>query len=55
MNPAWWPIAARLWVGFTDDHHTEILEGLTDGDAVVTRGQRSLKDGAAVKILDTPS
>jgi membrane fusion protein (multidrug efflux system) len=42
-------------VGFTDDRHTEILEGLTDGDAVVTRGQRSLKDGAAVKILDTPS
>ena len=41
--------------GFTDDGNTEILEGLADGEQVVVRGQRSLKNGAPVKILDLVS
>ena len=51
------PTAERRIVktGFTDDLNTEILEGLTAGEKVVVRGQRSLKNGAAVKILDQTS
>ncbi len=40
-------------VGFMDDTHTEILQGLDAGERVVVKGQRSLKDGAKIKILDT--
>jgi membrane fusion protein (multidrug efflux system) len=39
-------------VGFTDDDHAEILAGLSRGDRIVTRGQRSLKKGSLLKILD---
>jgi len=39
-------------VGFDDDTNIEILAGLNEGDRVVVQGQRSLKDGAAIKILD---
>lgn len=44
-----------LVTGFTDDTHTEILEGLQEGESVVVRGQRSLKNGSMVKILDATS
>ncbi len=39
-------------VGFTDDLHVQILSGLKPGDTVVIKGQRSLKHGAVVKILE---
>ncbi len=39
-------------VGFTDDDHAEILAGLQPGENVVVRGQRSLKHGSPVKVLD---
>ena len=38
-------------VGFTDDNHAQILSGVTAGEPVVVRGQRSLKQGAPVKVL----
>lgn len=38
-------------VGFQDDQFTEILGGLVEGEAVVVKGQRSLKEGVALKIL----
>ncbi|MBU0741066.1 efflux RND transporter periplasmic adaptor subunit, partial [bacterium] len=38
--------------GFTDDLHTEILSGLALGERVVVKGQRSLKHGTPLKILD---
>jgi membrane fusion protein (multidrug efflux system) len=38
--------------GFQDDVHTEILSGVADGEDVVIKGQRSLKHGAAIKVLD---
>ncbi len=38
-------------VGFTDDNNAQIIEGLTAGEPVVTKGQRSLKHGTALKIL----
>jgi len=39
-------------VGFQDDQNAEILNGVTIGDRVVVKGQRSLKHGAAIKVLD---
>lgn len=39
-------------VGFTDDTHTEIRQGLDAGERVIVKGQRSLKDGAPIKILE---
>jgi membrane fusion protein (multidrug efflux system) len=39
-------------VGFADDLHTEILSGLQPGEKVVVKGQRSLKHGSPLKILE---
>lgn len=39
-------------VGFTDDENVQIVSGLQPGDTVVTKGQRSLKHGAALKIIE---
>lgn len=39
-------------VGFGDGEYTEVLSGLEDGEQVVIQGQRSLKDGARIKIMD---
>jgi len=48
------PTAERriVTVGFTDDDHTQVLEGLAPGEQVVVKGQRSLKHGTALKILE---
>ncbi len=39
-------------IGFQDDRNAEILTGVNDGERVVVKGQRTLKNGAAIKILD---
>lgn len=39
-------------VGFEDDEHSEILSGIGAGDQVVVKGQRSLKHGAPIKIMN---
>jgi membrane fusion protein (multidrug efflux system) len=39
-------------VGFTDRDHTQILSGVEPGERVVVKGQRSLKHGAAIRILE---
>ncbi|UCH82791.1 MAG: efflux RND transporter periplasmic adaptor subunit [Candidatus Latescibacterota bacterium] len=39
-------------VGFEDDVNAEVLSGVTEGENVIVKGQRSLKHGAAIKILD---
>jgi membrane fusion protein, multidrug efflux system len=38
--------------GFTDELHTEIIDGLTTADRVVSKGQRSLKHGSPLKVLE---
>lgn len=47
------PAAERRLVetGFTDDERAQVVSGLAAGEQVVVRGQRSLKHGAAVKVL----
>lgn len=39
-------------VGFQDEQHAEILQGISAGEPVVVQGQRSLKDQAPVKLMD---
>jgi len=39
-------------VGFIDDTYTEVREGLVEGERVVVKGQRSLRDGGRIRILD---
>ena len=39
-------------VGFSDDLHVEITNGLQTGEAVVVKGQRSLKHGSPLKVLE---
>ena len=39
-------------VGFEDDLNAEITQGLKPGERVVVKGQRSLKHGSAIKVVD---
>ena len=39
-------------IGFTDDEHAEILSGLKKGEEIVVKGQRSLKHGVPLKVLE---
>ncbi len=39
-------------VGLEDDEHAEIVAGVTEGEAVVVRGQRTLEHGAPLRILE---
>ncbi len=39
-------------VGFEDDENAEIISGVNEGQSVVVRGQRSLKHGQSIKILN---
>jgi membrane fusion protein (multidrug efflux system) len=39
-------------IGFQDDENAEILKGVGIGERVIVKGQRSLKHGAAIKVLE---
>lgn len=39
-------------VGYQDDESAEILAGLESGEKVVVQGQRALRDGQPIRILD---
>lgn len=39
-------------LGFVDDDNAEIVEGVAEGDRVVVRGQRSLRHGQPIKVLE---
>jgi RND family efflux transporter MFP subunit len=39
-------------IGYTDSAHYEVLEGLKDGEQVVTTGQANLKDDAKVLVVN---
>jgi len=38
-------------LGFQDEDNAQILSGVTEGDLVVVKGQRSLKHGQPIKVL----
>lgn len=39
-------------VGFTTDEHSELLSGVRPGERVIVKGQRSLKHGTPIRVLD---
>lgn len=39
-------------IGYSGVEGVEILEGLSEGDAVVTAGKNSLRDGAEIRVID---
>ncbi len=39
-------------IGFTDEEFVEILSGVSPGEAVVVKGQRSLRNGAPLRVLE---
>ncbi len=47
-------VAARriVEVGFIDDTHTEIRSGLEEAERVIVKGQRSLRDGGPIRIIE---
>jgi hypothetical protein len=42
-------------VGFEDDINAEIKTGLKAGERVIVKGQRSLKHGSSIKVIDDAS
>jgi membrane fusion protein (multidrug efflux system) len=40
-------------VGFTDAQNAEVTSGVRPGERIVIKGQRSLKQGDPIKILET--
>jgi membrane fusion protein (multidrug efflux system) len=47
-------VRRKVEVGFIDETHTEILQGVQAGEVIVVKGQRSLKDGGRIRILEGP-
>jgi len=41
--------------GYVDDAMTEILSGITAEDLIIIKGQRNLRDGSPVEILEGPA
>ena len=39
-------------VGFEDELHAQILDGVSEGETVIVKGQRSLKNGARIRIME---
>ena len=43
---------ARLKLGFADSRALEVIEGLKEGDLVITVGHEGLKEGSAIRLAD---
>ncbi len=41
----------EVTLGLTEEDHVEVLEGVTEGDVIVTVGVESLKDGQRIEVL----
>ncbi len=50
--PAWVAKQRTIKVGYGDPDHVEVLEGLAEGDRVITLGRSAVRDGTAVQVLE---
>lgn len=50
--PEWVALRRAVKVGFRDSDHVEILDGLNEGDRVVTVGRSAVRDGTAIQVLE---
>ncbi|MDP6460450.1 MAG: efflux RND transporter periplasmic adaptor subunit, partial [Gemmatimonadota bacterium] len=47
-------VRRTVTTGFVEGDDTELTEGVAEGERVVVKGQRKLKDGAPVEIPEAP-
>jgi multidrug efflux pump subunit AcrA (membrane-fusion protein) len=45
-------VRRSIMVGYEQDRMLEVLKGLNEGDQVVIKGQQSIKDGSAVRVIE---
>lgn len=50
--PAWVAKRRVIKVGYGDASHVEILDGLKEGERVITLGRSAVRDGTAVQVLE---
>ena len=50
--PAWVAKRRVVKVGYGDANHVEVLEGLAEGDRVITLGRSAVRDCTAVQVLE---
>ena len=51
-TPEWVAQRRSVKVGFRNSDHVEILDGLNEGDRVVTVGRSAVRDGTAIQVLE---
>lgn len=50
--PAWVAQRRLIKTGYGDANHVEIVEGLAEGDRVITVGRSAVRDGTSVQVLE---
>jgi multidrug efflux pump subunit AcrA (membrane-fusion protein) len=45
-------VRRSITIGYEQDQSVEVLKGLNEGDQVVIKGQQSIKDGSAIRIVE---
>ena len=50
--PAWVAKRRVVKIGYGDANYVEVLEGLAEGDRVITLGRSAVRDGTAVQVLE---
>ena len=50
--PAWVAQRRLIRTGYADANHVEVLEGLAEGDRVITVGRSAVRDGTSVQVLE---
>lgn len=50
--PAWVAQRRLVRIGYGDPAHIEILDGLANGDRVITVGRSAVRDGTAIQVLE---
>ena len=50
--PAWVAQRRLIRTGYADAGHVEVIEGLAEGDRVITVGRSAVRDGTSVQVLE---
>lgn len=45
-------VRRSITIGYEQDRMVEVLRGLNEGDQVVIKGQQSIKDGSAIRVIE---
>lgn len=50
--PAWVAQRRLIRVGYGDSEYVEVLDGIAEGDRIVTVGRSAVRDGTAIQVLE---